>query len=152
MPSENTIFEVCQYLRNWFDKKQPHFVGDITISNGALPQIYGLKVGQYFRIVGSTLNDGVYQYPVTTLTDETFSGAVWGMSLPKAFIALLNDIDAWKTKYASVDSAAMSPFSSESISGVYSYSKNTGGNDTAKDKSGTWQGVFGARLAPYRKM
>lgn len=152
MPSENTIFEVCQYLRNWFDKKQPHFVGDITISNGALPQTYGLKVGQYFRIVGSTLNDGVYQYPVTTLTDETFSGAVWGMSLPKAFIALLNDIEAWKTKYASVDSAAMSPFSSESVSGVYSYSKNTGGNDTAKDKSGTWQGVFGARLAPYRKM
>ena len=152
MPSENTIFEVCQYLRNWFDRKQPHFVGDITIENGALPQTYGLKVGQYFRIVGSTLNDGVYQYPVTTLTDETFTGAVWGMALPNIFIELLNDIEAWKTKYASVDSAAMSPFSSESVSGVYSYSKNTGGNDTTKDKSGTWQGVFGARLAPYRKM
>lgn len=151
MPSENTIFEVCQYLRNWFDRKQPHFVGDITIENGALPQTYGLKVGQYFRIVGSTLNDGVYQYPVTTLTDETFTGAVWGMALPNIFIELLNDIEAWKTKYASVDSAAMSPYTSESFGG-YSKSGGAGSVDTSKDKSGTWQGVFGARLAPYRKM
>lgn len=151
MPSENTIFEVCQYLKNWFDKN--HYMGEIQIENGALSESYGLLANQYFRIVGSTLNnDGVYQYPITTLTDETFDGAIWAMSLPRAFIALLDDIEAWKTKYASVDSAAMSPFSSESVSGVYSYSKNTGGNDTTKDKSGTWQGVFGARLAPYRKM
>lgn len=151
MPSENTIFEVCQYLKNWFDKNR--YMGEIQIENGALSESYGLLANQYFRIVGSTLNnDGVYQYPITTLTDETFDGAIWAMSLPRAFIALLDDIEAWKAKYASVDSAAMSPFSSESVSGVYSYSKNTGGNDTTKDKSGTWQGVFGARLAPYRKM
>lgn len=153
MPSENTIFEVCQYLRNWFDKNQPKYYGNIAITNGALSETYGLKPGQYFRIIGSTLNnDGVYQYPITTLTDETFNGAIFGMSLPKAFIALLNDIEAWKTKYASADSAAMSPFSSEGLGG-YSYSKSSGGTvDTSKDKSGTWQGVFGARLAPYRKM
>ena len=156
MPSENTIFEVCQYLRNWFDRKQPHFVGDITIENGALPQTYGLKVGQYFRIVGSTLNDGVYQYPVTTLTDETFTGAVWGMALPNIFIELLNDIEAWKNKFNSLDTRdgqqTMSPYNSESFGG-YTYSKSNGGSgDTARDKSGTWQGVFGARLQPWRKM
>lgn len=152
MPSENTIFEVCQYLKNWFDRNQIKYLGNITISNGALSETYGLKAGQYFRINGSTLNnDGVYQYPITTLTDETFSGAIWGMSLPKAFIALLNDIEAWKTKYASVDSAAMSPYTSESFGG-YSKSGGAGSSDTSKDKSGTWQGVFGARLAPYRKM
>lgn len=151
MPSENTIFEVCNYLKNWFDRNQPKYFGNVSIINGALSETYDLKVGQYFRIVGSTLNDGVYQYPITTLTDETFDGAIWGMSLPKAFIALLNDIEAWKTKYASADSAAMSPFNSESFGG-YSYSKSSGAGDTSKDKSGTWQGVFGARLAPYRKM
>lgn len=152
MPSENTIFEVCQYLKNWFDRNQPRYIGDITIQNGALSQTYGLKVGQYFRIVDSTLNEGVYKYPLTTLTDETFNGAIWGMSLPKAFIALLDDIEAWKAKYASADSVAMSPFTSENVPGVYSYSKSSGGNDTTTDKSGTWQGAFGARLAPYRKM
>lgn len=151
MPSENTIFEVCSYLKNWFDRNQPKYFGNVSIINGALSETYDLKVGQYFRIVGSTLNDGVYQYPITTLTDETFDGAIWGMSLPKAFIALLNDIEAWKTKYASANSAAMSPFNSESFGG-YSYSKSSGAGDTNKDKSGTWQGVFGARLAPYRKM
>lgn len=151
MPSEITIFEVCNYLKNWFDNKQLKYYGQVVIDNGALAESYGLKSGQYFRIIGSTFNDGVYQYPITTLTDETFSGAIWGMSLPKAFIALLNDIEAWKTKYASADSAAMSPFNSESFGG-YSYSKSSGAGDTNKDKSGTWQGVFGARLAPYRKM
>lgn len=151
MPSENTIFEVCSYLKNWFDRNQPKYFGNVSIINGALSETYDLKVGQYFRIVGSTLNDGVYQYPITTLTDETFNGAIWGMSLPKAFIALLDDIETWKTKYASADSAALSPYSSESFGG-YSYSKSSGSNDTTTDKSGTWQGVFGARLAPYRKM
>ena len=152
MPSENTIFEVCQYLKNWFDRNQEKYFGDITISNGALTTNYGLKPNQYFRIVGSTLNGGVYQYPITTLTDETFNGAIWGMALPKPFIALLDDIEAWKAKYASADSVAMSPFTSENVPGVYSYSQNSGGNDTTTDKSGTWQGAFGARLAPYRKM
>lgn len=155
MPSENTIFEVCQYLKNWFDKN--HYVGEIQIENGALSESYGLLANQYFRIVGSTLNnDGVYQYPITTLTDETFDGAIWGMSLPRAFIALLDDIEAWKARFNSLDTQdgkqAMSPFNSESFGG-YSYSKSNGGTgDTNKDKSGTWQGVFGARLAPYRKM
>lgn len=155
MPSENTIFEVCQYLKNWFDKN--HYMGEIQIENGALSESYGLLANQYFRIVGSTLNnDGVYQYPITTLTDETFDGAIWAMSLPRAFIALLDDIEAWKARFNSLDTQdgkqAMSPFNSESFGG-YSYSKSNGGTgDTNKDKSGTWQGVFGARLAPYRKM
>lgn len=156
MPSENTIFEVCNYLKNWFDRNQPKYFGNVSIINGALSETYDLKVGQYFRIVDSTLNDGVYLYPITTLTDETFDGAIWGMALPKPFIALLDDIEAWKAKFNSLDTQdgkqAMSPFNSESFGG-YSYSKSNGGTgDTSKDKSGTWQGVFGARLAPYRKM
>ena len=152
MPSENTIFEVCSYLKNWFDRNQPKYFGNVSIINGALSETYDLKVGQYFRIVGSTLNDGVYQYPITTLTDETFDGAIWEMALPKPLLALLDDIEAWKVKYAAADSVAMSPFTSENVPGVYSYSKSSGGNDTTTDKSGTWQGAFGARLAPYRKM
>ena len=156
MPSESTIFEVCSYLKNWFDRNQPKYYGNVSIINGALSETYDLKVGQYFRIVGSTLNDGVYKYPLTTLTDETFNGAIWGMALPKPFLALLDEIDAWKAKFNSLDTQdgrqTMSPFNSESFGG-YSYSKSSGGSgDTTKDKSGTWQGAFGARLAPYRKM
>lgn len=155
-PNENTIFRVCSYLRNWFDRNQQHFAGIITVQNGALAETYGLNVGQYFRIVGSTLNDGVHLYPITTLNDETFSGMVQGMAIPPPVLEIMGKIEEWESKYRSYDTrdgrAAMSPYSSESFGG-YSYSKSSGGaGDSTKDKSGTWQGVFGAELQPWRKM
>jgi len=107
-----------------------------------------LQDGQYFRIVGSVFNDGVYQYPATGLTDETFDGAIWAMAIPSEVIALASDIEAWKEKYQSIDSPAMSPYNSESFGG-YSYSKSSGGSD---DLSGTWQGAFADRLNHWRKI
>lgn len=156
MPNESTIFRVCSYLRNWFDRNQPHYSGTVTITNGALSETYGLKAGQYFRIVGSSLNDSVYRYPVTTLHDEEFNGSIIGMAIPSAVIAIMNKIEAWESKYRNLDTrdgaATMSPYNSESFGG-YSYSKSSGGaGDSTKDKSGTWQGAFGAELQPWRKM
>lgn len=149
--SENTIYRVCTYLRNWFDRNTNRYVGHIVIENGALAETYGLLSGQYFRIIGSLKNDGVYEYPVTALQDESFDGAVIGMAIPAAFIELLEKIEAWETKYADVNSANMSPYSSESFGG-YSRSGGGGNSDTTKDKSGTWQGAFGAELQAWRKM
>lgn len=150
-PSEETIEKVCSYLRNWFVKDQ--FFGDIEIVNGALISTYGLQPNNYFRIINSQNNDGVYLYPTTELIDESFSGAIWRMSLPKSFISLLNKIETWEAKFADVSSPAMSPFTSESVSGVYSYSKSASAvSDTDKDKSGTWQGVFGHELKRWRKL
>ena len=153
MPNESTIFRVCSYLRNWFDRNQQHFTGIITIQNGALAETYGLNVGQYFRIVGSHANnDGVYKYPVTILNDEVFDGAIVCMSIPLPVLGVMDKIEAWETKYADVNGVNMSPFNSESFGG-YSYSKSSGGaGDSTKDKSGTWQGAFGAELQPWRKM
>lgn len=151
MPNTNTLFEVCKYLKNWFDRNQKKHIGLIKISGGELENTYDLKSGQYYRIVGSVLNDGIYKHPFNTLTDEVFDGAIWEMAIPQAFLSLCDDIEAWKNRYAAADSTALSPFNSESFGG-YSYSKSSGANDTAKDKSGTWQGVFGARLAPWRKI
>lgn len=153
MPNESTIFRVCSYLRNWFDRNQQHFTGIITIQNGALAETYGLNVGQYFRIVGSRANnDGVYKYPVTVLNDETFNGSIIGMSIPLPVLGIMDKIEAWETKYADVNGVNMSPFNSESFGG-YSYSKSSGGaGDSTKDKSGTWQGAFGAELQPWRKI
>lgn len=148
---ETTIYKVCSYLRNWFDKNQPRFSGTIEIINGALPQTYGLVPGQYFRIVGSKVNDGVYEYPVTQLHNETFVGSIIGMGIPDAVIEIMEEIDTWSAKYGGADSVNMSPYNSESFGG-YSYSKSGGGgNDTTKSKVGTWQGAFGAELQPWRK-
>ena len=74
------------------------------------------------------------------------------MACPPDFISIVGEISEYQTKYGAVDSPIMSPYNSESFGG-YSYSKSSGGSsDTSKDKSGTWQGAFGARLAKWRKI
>ena len=103
------LTEVCEYLNNYFWTKK--LVGKFTITNGNI-NVAGLKDGQYFRIKGSTFNDGVHLYPSSELKDEEFEGAIWAMAVPATVIAVALEIDEWKKKYCTVDSAAMSPFNS----------------------------------------
>lgn len=147
--------DICAYLNNYFDRDLPKYFGTITISNGALTGFDDkLLNGQYFRIVGSIFNDGVYQFPTNKLVDETFeNGAVWAMAVPKAVTDLAKDISEWVTKYGGADSAAMSPFDSESFGG-YSYSKSAGGSSTSDGTSNpnSWESAFASRLARWRKI
>lgn len=138
------LTELCQELRNWFDRER-HF-GTFTIEGGELAVSF-LQEGQYFRIIGSVFNDGVHKYPITSLHDETFEGAVWALAIPEAIINLSNDIDNWQNKYGAVDSAAMSPFNSESFGG-YTYSKASGSSGSASD----WRSAFANRLNRWRKI
>lgn len=145
------LTELCQELRNWFDKDR--FFGTFTISGGSIDlSETGIQNDQYFRIVGSVFNDGVHQYPAADLTDETFDGAVWLMAVPPAVITLAAEIEAWQEKYGGIDSPAMSPYASESFGG-YSYSKAShSGSGSVDSESGTWQGVFASRLNRWRKI
>ena len=144
---ELILTEVCEYLNNYFWEKK--ISGNFTISDGAIDAI-GLKEGQYFRIVGSTFNDGVHVYPANDLKDEEFNGSVWSMAVPQTVIAIVSDISEWQTKYGNINSEAMSPFASESFAG-YSYSKSGSGNANGGSNI-TWQDVFGGRLNKYRKL
>lgn len=136
---------ICAEIRNYFlaHKEKDIHTGEYTITNGSIDLSFLLD-GQYFRVVGSALNDGVYQYPTTELRDETFDGAVWAMSVPQPFIVLVNEIEDW----CSAHSAELSsPYTSESFAG-YSYSKGTG-------RSGggySWQDQFATRLNAYRRL
>lgn len=145
------LSELCKELNNWFDKER--YFGTFTIANNEITGDFSLQENQYFRIVGSVFNDGVYRYDDNLeLEDETFKGAIWAMALPKDVVALANEIQAWKTKYMDIDSPAMSPFNSESFGG-YSYSKSSGGSASGNvDLSGTWQGAFADRLNHWRKI
>lgn len=148
------LTEICQYLRNWFDRKpdggyHPKFYGDFVIENGAITGIE-LQPGQYFRIMGSLFNDGVHD-TTDTLHDEAFSGAVWFLGFPPSFIALATEIQEWQAAYGGVSSESMSPFQSESFGG-YSYSKSSGGSSAGGGDAGTWQSAYAARLAPWRKV
>lgn len=139
------LTEICAEIRNYFltHREKDIHSGTFTISGGTLVLDYLLE-GQYFRIVGSALNDGVYQYPATELRDETFDGSVWAMSVPRSFVELAEEITGWVEKNAD---ALSSPYTSESFAG-YSYSKASGRNGYGL----AWQDQFATRLNAYRRL
>lgn len=145
------LTELCKEVNNWFECAK--FFGRFTVTDGVIIGNYSLQDNQYFRIVGSVFNDGVYKYDENLeLVDEIFDGSIWAMAVPPEVIALASDIEAWKDKYQSIDSPAMSPYNSESFGG-YSYSKSGGASSSGNvDLSGTWQGAFADRLNQYRKI
>lgn len=147
------LTELCQYLRNWFERSK--YFADFQIADGVCRFADGsdlpLLDGQYYRIVGSSMNDGVHQQGEFLPVDETFNGAVWLMFIPPAVRALAGEIDQWQKKYGAADSESMSPFSSESFGG-YSYTKAQGYASVGGGMLTTWQAVYSARLSPWRKI
>lgn len=134
--------EVCAEIRNYFVKDIHN--GTFEIVGGKITPLDFIQENQYFRIVGSLFNDGVYQYTADlVLTDEIFSGSVWAMAVPPTLIALAEDIK----KYNESDEAKPSAYTSESFGG-YSYSKATDENGVAVG----WKKVFASRLKPYRRI
>lgn len=125
-------------LRNWFrvrdavDGKHP---GAYTVENGGIVLPF-LQNGQYFRIIGSLFSDGLYIYGETItdenhnevwLPDETFSGSIWALAIPKVILHLAKEKSEIDAKIAeSTISFANSGFTSESFGG-YSYSKDSTG-------------------------
>ena len=146
------LTELCQELRNWFERKK--FFGTFTIESGQIDLPDGsLQSGQYFRIIGSVFNDGVHKYDpesenAESLTDEVFEGAIWAMAVPPAVVDLSERISEWVTKYG--DSVS-SPYSSESFGG-YSYQKASSGQGNAASSSPTWQSTFASELNRWRKI
>lgn len=141
------IEQICAFIHNFFVAKT--YTGTFTISGGALT-VDGLVEGQYIYIKGSRFNDGVCQYGVDELQDETFEGEVWDMRPPRAFVRLAGEIEDWVTKYGDTVSG---PYQSESFGG-YSYSLKTGsnGNGNYDSTAAGWQGIFKSQLNQYRKL
>ena len=137
------LTEICAELRNYFEVPNGRHFGKFEISGGSMAPLDFLQEGQYFRIVGSVFNDGVYQYPATSLTDEVFEGAVWAMALPPSIIALAAEIK----EYNDSDAGKASPYTSESFGG-YSYTKATDENGVPVG----WQKAFASRLNRWRKL
>ena len=138
------LTELCKELNNWFEHKR-HF-GTFEIEDRKLKNDVGLKDGQYFRIVGSIFNDGVYRYPAFNLKDESFDGAVWAMAVPPEVIALLGKINDWYKRYGE---AVSSPYVSESFGG-YSYTKAGSSADGSSGNNAF--SVFADDLNRWRKV
>ncbi len=141
------IGQICAEVKNYFVQRDVDVhAGNYTIANGEISPVPFVRVGQYYRIVGSALNDGVYQRGVDDLqlTDEEFFGSVWSMRIPKDFLALCEEIEAWQTANAE---SLSGPYQSESFGG-YSYSRGT----SAYGGAWTWKDQFRNKLNAYRKL
>lgn len=136
--------QVLMNIRNWFPVKGGIHSGTFNIKGGGITLPF-LADGQYFRICGSVFNDGLHQYNVLDLIDETFTGTIWALAIPKAVIDLSKEIEKWQEKNGE---AVASPYSSESFGG-YSYSKAT---DAETGGAVTWQSAFKQQLSAWRKI
>jgi hypothetical protein len=152
------ISEICAELRNYFlrdyvnPERYMHY-GRFVIANGEMQNLPFLQKGQFYRIVGSTFNDGVHKYGAIprstedyeTLTDEEFEGAIWEMFVPKEVVDLSAEIQDWISKNADTIN---SPYQSESFGG-YSYTKAVAGTGRV---STDWQSHFAAKLNRWRRL
>jgi len=146
--------QICENICNYFIRDR--YEGRFMIEDGmiSLP----LLDGQRFLIRGSALNDGMYTFHDTGikddddavevgLQDETWAGTICALAVPPAVIALSGEVKAWvDTNGESLNS----PYSTESVLGVYSYSKATGGHGAGGSVG--WMDVFADRLKRWRKV
>ncbi len=137
---------VLTHLKNWFVVPRGVHEGIYTIENGVLNLPF-LQNGQYYRICGSVFNDGLHKYDDVEdkLQNETFTGTIWALAIPKAVVELTEKIEEWQSKNGD---AVASPYSSESFGG-YSYTKAT---DSVSGAAATWETVFRTQLNPYRQI
>lgn len=134
--------QVLMHLRNWFCVGV--YDGTFVAKNGGIDLPF-LKPGQFFRVVGSVFNDGVYKYgDINGLQDETFTGSVWALAVPAGLLSLVSEIETWQLKNAK----ANGPYQSESFAD-YSYTLrfSSEGEDAT-----TWEGAFRKRLNNWRKL
>ena len=133
--------QVLKHLNNYFVVKNGVHKGTFTISSGTLNLDF-LQTNQYFKIVGSVFNDGVYIYPTNELVDETFDGEIQAMAVPRAVVELSDEIKAW------CDENPASAYVSEAFGG-YSRTRATSGGTGAP---ASWEDVFRGRLSAWRKL
>lgn len=139
------IEEIMNFIHNYFEYKKVR--GEFVVSSGNLVCDF-LKNGQYFKVVGSVQNDGVWKYPATEMTDEEFSGEVWLLAVPVMVEQLATEITEW----CEANKEAMaSPYQSETFGG-YSYTKVSGINGNGDNGAVSWRDVFGTQLNQWRKI
>lgn len=147
-----TVEMVCAHIHNYFEvdsitNMRLIYQGTYKIENGTL-ELPFLIPGQYFRMFGSKVNDGVHLYPDTEMVDETFTGAIWEMRPPQAFLKVCEEIEDWLDKYGDT---MRNPFQSEDMIGVYAYSKMTAGK-VSGEYIATWQNAYKNQLNEWRKL
>lgn len=141
--------DVLDHIHNWFVRDE--ITGKIEISDNALPDMVSKDMldGQWYRVRGSYLNDGLHRHIAYDLRDETFTGTIALLAIPRALINTVFDIQNWQEKNGE---ASDGPYASESFGG-YSYTlKTDSGSYSASGGLTGWRLAFRDRLNQWRKM
>lgn len=142
--------QVLEHLHNWFVRDRLT-VKTCCIDDGSLPTSITDQMldGQWFRIEGSYLNDGLHQNPDSSLSDETFSGTISLLAIPRGLLSVVESIAAWQEANGK---ALEGPYASESFGG-YSYTlKSDIASNSASGGLTGWRLAFRDQLSPWRKM
>lgn len=155
-----TLEQVLAHIHNWFTRETLS-LSECEVVDGQLPASVAEAVpaGTWYRIQGSYLNDGLHLRGAEDegLNDESFSGTLSVLAVPRALLAVVDEISDWVAANAEARSkAAASPYQSESFGG-YTYSMRpdlTGGSSSSSGSGGLtgWQAAFKSDLNPYRRL
>lgn len=140
--------QILKAINNYFYKTGEE--GDYNIHRNTIQVKNKYIQGQYIKIEGSILNDGVYKITnisennisIEGLQDEEFEGRIYGLAIPKAIIEIETKVKEFETNNKN------SIYISESFGGAYSYTKATDENGNVQ----TWKQAFENDLKPYRKI
>lgn len=154
MVDAGTLEDILYHIHNWFVRGTMP-VRACSISEGSLPASVTshLLDGQWYRIRGSILNDGLHQHPDTSLSDEVFDGWIDSLAIPKALMNVAERIQEYIDLTRDARETALSAkYASESFDG---YSRSIRTDLTSQGGSGGltgWKAEFVADLNPWRKM
>jgi len=137
--------ECNNYFASWGE------YGNYKVENNVLEVRGTYFKGQYVRVMGSIMNDGVYKVEsyvdskitLQNLTDEEFCGYIYSLSVPKDFIFLSEQIEEYTS---SIDIKKIN-ITSESFNN-YSKSIATGQNGSVLK----WQDIFNGDIQVYKKI
>jgi hypothetical protein len=139
-----TLYDIMLEVNNFFVKEYECVESELTVTKVLADFSNTYIVGQYIRIKGSTMNDGVYKVTSVangelmlqaTLQPEPSSNiTIYSLAVPASFISLANEIIA-KGRDESIASESVSRYS-------VSYG-NQGSN---------WTQVYKKSLDKWRKM
>lgn len=154
MLDAGTLEDILWHIHNWFVRDSIP-VRTCCIDDGSLPTSITDRMleGQWYRIEGSYLNDGLHQHPDTGLGDETFDGTISLLAIPRPLLRLAERIQDYIDATTEASQKALrSPYQSESFDG-YSYTlKDGSGADSASGGLSGWQAEFAGQLNAFRKM
>lgn len=166
-----TIEALCAETHNYHETDK--VIGDYTIENGNIVLPF-LAENQFFRVVGSKFNDGVYIYSQdafiirSSTWEEVMNGNLdwealkektWGELVERDLVDETFHGAIWPmnmpraflalskeiAEYNESEEAKPKPYTSENINGYYSYTK-------ASATDSEWQNVFSGKLKRWRKV